>query len=157
MSQPTAAYVGASWAMMLIGVLAYLFGLANAETMVLNEKGYYFAVLVLGLYASISLQKTIRDKSDGIPTTRQYYFISWVALAIAIALIVLGLYNAQGLSLSEKGFYMMAYSMSLFAAITIQKNTRDAMGTPALMPPNAQPQVRQRTSGIFSRSAESEE
>lgn len=121
--KPTAAYIGASWAVMLIGVLAYLFGLWNAE-MMLNEKGYYFTVLAFGLYASISLQKTIRDATEGIPSSNLYYSISWSALVLSVSLIVIGLYNAE-LTLSEKGFYMMAFTMSLFAAITIQKNTRD--------------------------------
>ena len=123
--KPTVAYVGTSWAVMLVGVLAYLLGLWNAQSMLLNEKGYYFAVLILGLYAAISLQKTLRDRSEGIPTTMLYYWISWAALGTSIALIALGLMNAGGLSLSEKGFYMMAFTMSLFAAVTIQKNTRD--------------------------------
>ena len=35
-----------------------------------------------------------------------------------------GLWNAT-LTLSEKGFYGMAFTLSLFAAITVQKNTRD--------------------------------
>lgn len=123
--KPTVAYVGTSWAVMLVGVLAYLLGLWNAQSMLLNEKGYYFAVLVLGLYSAISLQKTLRDRSEGIPTTTLYYMISWAALAVSIGLIAIGLLNASGLSLSEKGFYMMAFTMSLFAAVTIQKNTRD--------------------------------
>lgn len=123
--KPTTAYVGTSWAVMLVGVLAYLLGLWNAQSMLLNEKGYYIAVLALGLYAAISLQKTLRDRSEGIPTTHLYYLISWVALGLSIALIAIGLLNAGGLSLSEKGFYMMAFTMSLFAAVTIQKNTRD--------------------------------
>lgn len=123
--KPTTAYVGTSWAVMLVGVVAYLLGLWNAQTMLLNEKGYYFAVLALGLYSAISLQKTLRDRTEGIPTTNLYYMISWAALALSIALIALGLFNAEGLSLSEKGFFMMAFTMSLFAAVTIQKNTRD--------------------------------
>lgn len=123
--KPTIAYVGTSWAVMMVGVLAYLLGLWNAQSMLLNEKGYYFAILVLGLYSAISLQKTLRDRSEGIPTTNLYYLISWAALAVSIALIAIGLMNAGGLSLSEKGFYMMAFTMSLFAAVTIQKNTRD--------------------------------
>lgn len=55
-NKPTSAYVGASWAMLGVGVLGFLVGLWNAE-MMLNEKGYYFAVLALGLYAAISLKK----------------------------------------------------------------------------------------------------
>lgn len=123
--KPTTAYVGTSWAVMLVGVVAYLLGLWNAQSMLLNEKGYYIAVLALGLYSAISLQKTLRDRSEGIPTTNMYYLISWAALGLSIALIAIGLMYAGGLSLSEKGFYMMAFTMSLFAAVTIQKNTRD--------------------------------
>ena len=129
---PTSAYVGASWAALFIGVMAYLIGLWNAE-MMLNEKGYYLAVLILGLYAAISLQKTIRDKNEGIPTSDLYYSISWVALAASLILMVVGLWNAE-LLLSEKGFYTMSYILSLFAVITIQKNTRDLAAFPDKTP-----------------------
>lgn len=129
---PTSAYVGASWAALFTGVMAYLIGLWNAE-MMLNEKGYYLAVLILGLYAAISLQKTIRDKNEGIPTSDLYYSISWVALAASLILMVVGLWNAE-LLLSEKGFYTMSYILSLFAVITIQKNTRDLAAFPDKTP-----------------------
>ena len=59
--EPTAAFKGATWAALLIGVAAYFIGLFNAS-MQLNEKGYYFAVLVFGLYSAVSLQKAVRDK-----------------------------------------------------------------------------------------------
>ena len=36
----------------------------------------------------------------------------------------IGLWNAT-LTPAEKGFYAMAYLLSLFAAIAVQKNTRD--------------------------------
>ncbi|WP_106372721.1 YiaA/YiaB family inner membrane protein, partial [Escherichia coli] len=38
-----------SWIALVGGIVTYLLGLWNAE-MQLNEKGYYFAVLVLGLW-----------------------------------------------------------------------------------------------------------
>jgi len=38
--------------------------------------------------------------------------------------LIIGLWNAD-LLLSEKGFYAMSYTLSLFAAIAVQKNTRD--------------------------------
>lgn len=123
--EPTSAFKGASWAALLIGVAAYLIGLFNAEAMQLNEKGYYFAVLVFGLYAAVSLQKAVRDKDEGVPVTSIYYGISWLALIIAIALIGIGLFNAESMILSEKGFYGMAFVLSIFAAITVQKNIRD--------------------------------
>lgn len=129
--QPTPAFIGASWAVMIVGILVYLMGLWNAQ-MALNEKGYYFAVLCLGLYSAISLQKTLRDKAENIPTSNLYYLISWVALGISVALLVVGLFNAT-LTLSEKGFYMMAFTMSLFAAITVQKNTRDVNNAKTLL------------------------
>jgi uncharacterized membrane protein YiaA len=122
--EPTAAFKGASWAALLIGALAYLIGLFNAG-MELNEKGYYFAVLLLGLYSSVSLQKVVRDKDEGLPVTNIYYGISWLALILAILLMGIGLYNAGSIVLSEKGFYAMAFVLSIFAAITVQKNIRD--------------------------------
>jgi uncharacterized membrane protein YiaA len=122
--EPTPAFKGASWAALVVGVTAYLIGLYNA-TMELNEKGYYFAVLILGLYSAISLQKAVRDKDEGIPVTNVYYGISWVALIVSISLMVIGLFNAGSIVLSEKGFYGMSFVLSLFAAITVQKNIRD--------------------------------
>ncbi|RLL43793.1 hypothetical protein D8M04_12830 [Oceanobacillus piezotolerans] len=122
--EPTSAFKGASWAALLIGIAAYLIGLFNAA-MQLNEKGYYFAVLVFGLYAAVSLQKAVRDKEEGVPVTSIYYGISWLALIISISLMGIGLYNAGSIVLSEKGFYGMAFVLSLFAAITVQKNIRD--------------------------------
>lgn len=122
--EPTSAFKGASWAALLVGVASYLIGLFNAN-MQLNEKGFYFAVLVFGLYSAISLQKAVRDKDEGIAVTTIYYGISWLALIVSIALMAIGLYNAGSIVLSEKGFYGMAFVLSLFAAITIQKNIRD--------------------------------
>src|SRR5690625_422568 len=122
--EQTGEFKGASWAALLIGVSAYLIGLFNA-TMELSEKGYYFAVLIFGLYAAVSLQKAVRDKDEGIPVTNIYYGISWVALIISIGLIGIGLYNAGSIILSEKGFYGMAFVLSLFSAVTVQKNIRD--------------------------------
>lgn len=124
--EPTSAFKGASWAALLIGVSAYLIGLFNAATMELNEKGYYFAVLIFGLYAAVSLQKAVRDKDEGIPVTNIYYGISWFALIVSVVLVGIGLYNAGSIILSEKGFYAMAFVLSLFSAVTVQKNIRDA-------------------------------
>ena len=125
--KPSSAFVGASWAALLLGIAAFLVGLWNAA-MQLNEKGFYFAVLVLGLYSAISLQKTVRDKLEGVAVTGIYYGISWVALLIAVGLLGVGLFNAT-LQLSEKGFYAMAFALALFGAIAVQKNTRDNLGS----------------------------
>ncbi|MCC4601070.1 inner membrane protein YiaA [Xanthomonas melonis] len=122
------AFVAASWAALLLGSAAYLIGLWNAQ-MLLNEKGYYFTLL-FGLFASVSLQKSVRDRADGIPVTGLYYAICWFSLIIALVLLTIGLFNAS-LLLSEKGFYAMAYALSLFGAVAVQKNTRDAMDVSA--------------------------
>lgn len=122
-SQPTAAFVGASWAALLIGVTGFLIGLWNAD-MALNEKGYYFTVLLFGLYSAISVQKAVRDQLEGIPVTSLYYGISWFTTILSVVLLTIGLWNAT-LTRSEKGFYAMAFVLSMFAAIAVQKNTRD--------------------------------
>lgn len=122
--EPTGAFVGASWGALFVGVVSYLIGLYNAG-MQLNEKGYYFAILIFGLYSAVSLQKAVRDRDEDIPVTNIYYGISWVAFIVAISLMAIGLYNAGSIILSEKGFYGMSFTLSVFAAITIQKNIRD--------------------------------
>ncbi|RZL14988.1 MAG: hypothetical protein EOO96_30185, partial [Pedobacter sp.] len=93
--------------------------------MELNEKGYYFTVLMFGLFAVISLQKAVRDKLEGIPVTEIYYGISWFSTLLTITLLVIGLWNAELLP-SEKGFYAFAFLLAIFGAITVQKNTRDS-------------------------------
>jgi len=113
----------ASVAALLIGAVAYGIGLFNAQ-MALNEKGYYLIIMLYGLFSMVSLQKTIRDKAEGIKTSSMYQTLSWASSGFAIALLAIGLYNAE-LALSEKGFYAMAYVLSLFAAVTVQKNVRD--------------------------------
>jgi uncharacterized membrane protein YiaA len=122
-NQPSMAFVFVSWIALLAGTLAYLIGLWNAD-MMLNSKGYYFTLLMFGLFAAVSVQKSVRDREEGIPVTDIYYGISWVAALMAVLLLIIGLWNAD-LTLSEKGFYGMAYTLSMFAAITVQKNTRD--------------------------------
>jgi uncharacterized membrane protein YiaA len=124
MQAPSKAFVGASWLALLVGVVMYLAGLWNA-TMALNEKGYYLTVLLYGLFAAVSLQKSVRDRAEGIPVSGMYYSICWFALISSLALISIGLINAQ-LADSEKGFYAMSFVLSLFAAVAVQKNVRDA-------------------------------
>jgi uncharacterized membrane protein YiaA len=122
--KPTPAFIGASWVALLLGMTTYLIGLFNAN-MELNEKGYYFTVLMFGLFAAVSLQKTVRDRAEGLPVTNLYYGIAWFALLLALTLLAIGLWNAGSMSLSEKGFYGIGFAMSLFASVAVQKNVRD--------------------------------
>ncbi len=122
--KPTPAFIGASWIALFAGTIGYCVGLWNA-TMELNEKGYYFTILLFGLFSVISVQKSVRDKAEGLPVTEIYYGLSWFATIASIVLLTIGLWNAD-LLLSEKGFYGMSFALSVFSAIAVQKNTRDA-------------------------------
>ncbi len=70
--------------------------------MALNEKGYYFTVLMFGLFAAVSVQKCVRDRLEGVPVTDIYYGLSWFSTILSILLL------------------------ALFGAIAVQKNVRDA-------------------------------
>ncbi|HWZ22940.1 MAG TPA: inner membrane protein YiaA [Cytophagaceae bacterium] len=122
--KPSNAFIAASWGTLITGISAFIIGLWNAD-MLLNEKGYYFTVLMYGLFSAISLQKSVRDQLEGIPVTNIYYGLSWFSTLLAITLLIVGLWNAT-LTLSEKGFYSMSFILSIFAAIAVQKNTRDS-------------------------------
>ena len=121
--KPTPAFIGASWVVFFTGVISYCIGLWNSD-MQLNERGYYFTILLFGLFSAISVQKSVRDRLEGFEVTDLYYGISWFAALSAILLLISGLWNAD-LLLSEKGFYGMSYLLSLYASIAVQKNTRD--------------------------------
>lgn len=129
-SRPSPAFVGASWSAMIVGMLAYLTGLWNAP-MQLNEKGYYFTILLYGCFAAVSLQKTLRDRAEGLPVTGLYMGLCWTSLIASICLLTIGLWNAS-LMPSEKGFYAMSFVLTLFAIVAVQKNVRDlaAAGEP---------------------------
>jgi len=122
-ARPSTAFVGASWGAMLVGAAAYLIGLWNAQ-MALNEKGYYFTILLYGCFAAVSLQKTLRDRTEGLPVTGMYVGLCWISLVASILLLAVGLFNAT-LMPSEKGFYAMSFVLTLFAIVAVQKNVRD--------------------------------
>ncbi|HEY9103480.1 inner membrane protein YiaA [Chitinimonas sp.] len=122
--RPSGAFVGASWAALLLGAVTYLAGLWNSALQ-LNEKGFYLTLLMYGLFAAISLQKSVRDKLEGLAVSGLYFGLCWVSLIACLLLLGTGLWNAS-LNLSEKGFYGMSFVLSLFAAVAIQKNVRDA-------------------------------
>ena len=121
--RPTGAFVAASWFALIVGAIVYMMGVWNAK-MALNEQGYYFTILMYGLFAAVSLQKSVRDRLEGISVTGIYFGMCWFSLILSITLLTLGLWNAA-LAPSEKGFYAMAFLLSLFGAVAVQKNTRD--------------------------------
>ena len=120
---PTSAFVGASWLALLVGGVTYLAGVWNSP-MQLNEKGYYFTILMYGLFSAVSLQKSVRDRIEGIPVTNIYFGLCWMSLGLSVLLLTVGLVNAT-LGWSEKGFFAMSFLLSLFAAVAVQKNIRD--------------------------------
>lgn len=123
--KPTAAFIGASWTALLVGAGTYLAGLWNSE-MLLNEKGYYLVLLMYGLFAAVSLQKSVRDRMEGIAVTGLYFGLCWVSVGSVLLLLAVGLWNAK-LASSEKGFYAMSFLLALFAAVAVQKNVRDML------------------------------
>jgi len=126
-ARPTNAFVGASWAALLAGAVAFVVGLWNAD-MLLSEKGYYLTILMFGLFAAVSLQKSVRDQLEGITVSPIYFGLAWLSVGAALLLLAVGLWNADLLP-SEKGFYAMSFTLSLFAAVAVQKNIRDLATT----------------------------
>ncbi|QIP16770.1 hypothetical protein G8759_31095 [Spirosoma aureum] len=122
--KPSMAFVGASWLALGAGMFGFLIGLWRSD-MLLNEKGFYFTVLMYGLFSVISVQKSVRDRLERVPVTDIYYGLSWFSTILAIVLLTIGLWNATLLP-SEKGFYSFAFLLALFGAIAVQKNTRDS-------------------------------
>ena len=66
--KPTFAFIAASWTALLLGGLAFLIGLWRSS-MLLSEKGFYFTLFMYGLFAAVSVQKSVRDRLEGVPVT----------------------------------------------------------------------------------------
>jgi uncharacterized membrane protein YiaA len=130
--KPSGAFVGVSWLALGAGMIAFVTGLWNANFL-LNEKGYYFTVLCYGLFSAVSVQKSVRDRLEGIPVSNMYYGLAWFSVLLSITLLTVGLWNAKLLD-SEKGFYAMSFLLGLFGAIAVQKNVRDLQSYDAMHP-----------------------
>ncbi|GBF51228.1 YiaA/B two helix domain protein [Leptospira ryugenii] len=123
-SKPSVAFVGASWLSLLIGMGTFMIGIWNSE-MMLSEKGFYLTILMYGLFSSVSLQKTVRDQLEGLFVTGIYFGLCWFSVILSLLLLLIGLWNAE-LSMSEKGFFGISFVLSMYAAVAVQKNVRDA-------------------------------
>ncbi len=121
--KPSNAFIAASWVALGAGMIGFLIGLWRSD-LLLNEKGYYFTVLMFGLFAVVSVQKAVRDRLEDLPVTDIYYGLCWFATILSILLLIIGLWNASMLP-SEKGFYAFSFLLALFGAIAVQKNIRD--------------------------------
>ena len=128
--RPSFAFIAASWLAFGTGIIGYFAGLFSSK-LYLSEKGYYFTIIMFGLFSVISVQKSVCDRLGGIPVTDLYYGISWFCTILSIALLTIGLWNAEMWG-SEKGFYAFSFILSLFGVIAIQKNTRDAVAADRL-------------------------
>ncbi len=84
------------------------------------------------------------DRAEGIPVTGIYYGFGWIALLLAVALLIVGLFNAM-LQLSEEGFYAMSFVLALFGAVTVRKNTRDMQrAKPRFVDADSAPSIAER-------------
>ena len=90
LQRPTPAFIGASWAALIAGIGAYLIGLYNLD-LGLTLKGFFFTLLMYGLFAAVSLQKSVRDKLEGIPVTAIYFGLCWFSVGLVIVLLAIGL------------------------------------------------------------------
>jgi len=86
------------------------------------------------VFAAVSLQKSVRDRAENLPVSGLYLGLSWSVVGVAVVMLAVGLWNSD-MALSEKGFYGLGYAMTLFAAIAVQKNVRDAAAPIAPMIP----------------------
>lgn len=74
-----------------------------------------------------SCSKKERSAATCILLKKAHYgdiIISMGKRSLSILLLTVRLWNAD-LTKSEKGFYAMSFVLSMFAAIAVQKNTRD--------------------------------
>ncbi|MFT3799124.1 inner membrane protein YiaA [Microbacterium sp.] len=130
--KPTPAFVGAAWVALALAVVVYFVSLWRAE-MDPFEKGFFLGAFFFGLVSAVGLQKSVRDRHEGVPVTTIYLGVSWLGLGISIAMLAWGLWNSPLLP-SENGLYGMTFAMAVFATVVVQKNVRDSLAFKARHP-----------------------
>jgi uncharacterized membrane protein YiaA len=123
--KPSAAFIAASWIALGTGVIGYLIGLYRAE-MLLNEKGYYFTVLMFGLFSVVSLQKSVRDKLEKIPVTDLYYGICWFVTILVYSFISSRFMERHITSKRKRVLCFLIFSYP-FLALLLFKKTRETV------------------------------
>ncbi len=106
------------WIGLLIGLPAYIIGLQKSE-MLVSEKGFYLAVLALGIISTLSIQKILTDKRRGNKLTAIYMVASTLCLLLSVALFSVLVINSN-YERTEKGFYAACFILSLMSAIALQ-------------------------------------
>jgi uncharacterized membrane protein YiaA len=64
--KPSFAFIAASWVAFGTGLIGYFTGVFGNKELQLSDKGYYFTVIMFALFAVISVQKSVRDRLEGI-------------------------------------------------------------------------------------------
>lgn len=62
------------------------------------------------------------------PPSAAFVGVSWLALFAGMLTYLIGLWNAT-MPLNEKGYYCTVLLYGLFAAVAVQKNTRDQLAS----------------------------
>ena len=137
--RPTSAFIGASWAALALGVAVYFVSLWRAD-MEPFEKGFFLGAFFFGVVSAVGLQKSVRDRHEGVPVTSLYLGVSWLGLGLSIVLLAWGLWNSPLLP-SENGLYGMTFAMTVFAVTVVQKNVRDLLAYKAQHPEQYGPEA----------------
>ena len=61
-----------------------------------------FTVLMYGLFAAVSVQKSVRDRLEGLPVTNIYYGLSWLSVLLCLLLMAI-VFLAVGWDTPEGG------------------------------------------------------
>ena len=145
-SNHNVAFDAFAWIALLGGIVVYVIGLFRSQ-MEVNEMGFYFAVLILGLFATISVQEVLRNRHENIPVSSVYFSLALLSLISALTMFIVALFRVDLLP-SEVGFYGISYFLTLFGAICVQKMVRDRedLGSKIVL---VEQEVRSTTSSLF--------
>ena len=131
------------------GITVYVIGIFRSR-MEVNEMGFYFAVLILGLFATVSVQEVLRNRYENIPVSGVYFSLALLALVSALTMFIIALIRVELLP-SEVGFYGISYFLTLFGAICVQKMVRDRedLGSKIIL---VEPEINRTTSSLFEKA-----
>lgn len=117
-------WYGLSWLFFSICLFTTGIGIYNMG-MPKSVQGYFVQSVIVITICSFNLQKSLKDKDDGVQSvTGQWMMLTWGAFILSIITIAIGIWNLDA-PLSVKGFYSQSIILLIGSSVNLQKVTME--------------------------------
>jgi len=124
---PSGAWQGVSWFAFGLGAITFLYTAWYSPGLAASDRFFLYTAVLFSFFGSLSVSKSVRDRTEGVPITGLFYGLSWVAAAAPFLLVAYNLAFYSTMPEVNRALLGMAYALATFAVLAIAKNERDKL------------------------------